>query len=1069
MTVSGSTIRDCAGHGGAPGPVPSAKMDFNLRSLLEQLELEELSKFKSLLRTLPPQDELQHVSQTEVDEASGQQLAEILTTRCPVFWVEMVTIQVFDKMNRTDLSKRAKDELREAALKSLQENELPLELTQAQGGSVTNPEDIRETSEGETPGQQDTYSNIWKTSGPIWKQSPWPEAHEHVPSFTQRYERLVPFCNPSMRAGPFPHTVVLQGAAGVGKTTLAKKWMLDWAQDHLPETLHSAFYLSCKGLGRQGACTFAELLARKCPDAQEAGPQVLALGQKVLVVIDGFDELRVPSGSLIHDICGDWKAPKPVPVLLGSLLKRKLLPKATLLVTTRPEALGELRPLLDQPLLIEAEGFLEADRRGYFLRHFEQRDQALRAFRAMQGSPALFPMGAAPAVCWVVCTCLKGQLEKGEDPASTCRTPTSLFLRFLCGQCPPAAPGRGPAPRLPTALQALSLLAAQGVWAQTSLFDGQDLGRLGVGESDLRPFLDGKVLQADADCEGCYAFLHLSVQQFLAALFYLLDGAGPGDAGGCGCAQDVGDVRALLSKEERLRNPSLTRVGHFLFGLANEERARELEATFGCRVSLDVRRELLRVTRARDWPFSSRADTRELMRCLYESQEEALVREALAPVTELALHLQSERDLVQASFCLRHSQALRGLSLQVEKGIFLENDGIWEPGTWAERSRSDQHLLPFWMDLCAVLGSKDLVFLDISQSSLSTSSVRILCAKIASAPCSLQKVVLRNVSPADAYQNFCIILGGYETLTHLTLEGSDQSNMLPILCGALLHPKCNLQYLRLVSCSATAEQWADLPTSLETNHSLTCLNLTANEFQDEGAKLLYMILRHPKCTLQRLSLENCHLTAAYCKELASTLMVNQRLTHLCLAKNDLGDHGVRLLCEGLSYTECQLQTLVLFHCSITSDGCITLSALLQENSRLTHLDLGLNHIGFTGVKFLCEALRKPLCHLRRLWLWGCAITPFSCIDLSSALSSNQHLVSLDLGQNSLEYSGIKMLGDVLKLQSCPLQKLRLKMDHSDAQIQKLLAEIKEGNPKLTIERDNEEPKNNRPSSAYFIF
>lgn len=57
-------------------------------------------------------------------------------------------------------------------------------------------------------------------------------------------------------------------------------------------------------------------------------------------------------------------------------------------------------------------------------------------------------------------------------------------------------------------------------------------------------------------------------------------------------------------------------------------------------------------------------------------------------------------------------------------------------------------------------------------------------------------------------------------------------------------------------------------------------------------------------------LENCHLTAAYCKELSSTLMVNQRLTHLCLAKNDLGDYGVRLLCEGLSYPECRLQTLV---------------------------------------------------------------------------------------------------------------------------------------------------------------
>ncbi|XP_054566046.1 NACHT, LRR and PYD domains-containing protein 2 [Eptesicus fuscus] len=848
-------------------------------------------------------------------------------------------------------------------------------------------------------------------------------------------------------------TVVLQGAAGVGKTTLAKKWMLDWAQDHLPETLHSAFYLSCKELGRQGACTFAELLARKCPDAQEAGPQALAQGQKVLVVIDGFDELRVPSGSLIHDICGDWKEPKPVPVLLGSLLKRKLLPKATLLVTTRPEALGELRPLVEQPLLIEAEGFLEADRRGYFLRHFEQRDQALRAFRAMQDSPALFPMGAAPAVCWVVCTCLKGQLEKGEDPASTCRTPTSLFLRFLCGQCPPAAPGRGPAPRLPTALQALSLLAARGVWAQTSLFDGQDLGRLGVGESDLRPFLDGKVLQADADCEGCYAFLHLSVQQFLAALFYLLDGAGPGDAGGCGCAQDVGDVRALLSKEERLRNPSLTRVGHFLFGLANEERARELEATFGCRVSLDVRRELLRVTRARDWPFSSRADTRELMRCLYESQEEALVREALAPLAELALHLQSERDLVQASFCLRHSQALRGLSLQVEKGIFLENDRFWEPGTWAERSQQDHHALCRWTELCSVLSSnKNLALLEVSQSYLSHSSVRILCEQMTRVTCNLQKVVIKNVSPVHAYRDFCLALVGKKTLTHLILEGSIHcdSMLLLLLCEALKHRRCNLQYLRLGSCSDFTHQLNDFSLALKVNHSLKSLDLTASELGDEGVKLLCGNLRHPNCFLQWLSLENCHLTEVCCKELASTLMVNQRLTHLSLARNNLGDGGVRLLCEGLSYPECQLQTLVLSQCSITRCGCQHISDFLQGDSSLTHLDLSLNPIA-TGLWFLCEALKKPGCNLKCLGLCGCSLPSFCWQDLASALASNQRLEVLDLGQNSLGQSGITVLFEALKQRSSPLKRLRLRADESSAQTQKLLKEVRDSNPKLNID------------------
>ncbi|XP_070258600.1 NACHT, LRR and PYD domains-containing protein 2-like [Myotis yumanensis] len=886
----------------------------------------------------------------------------------------------------------------------------------------------------------------------IWKHTCWDavgdDLHYKIIGGSQKFTWLSSSKTSSQRR---LLTVVLQGAAGVGKTTLAKKWMLDWAQDHLPGTFHSAFYLSCKELGRQGPCTFAELLAKKCPDAQEAGPQVLAQGQKILVVIDGFDELRVPSGSLIHDICGDWEKPKPVPVLLGSLLKRKLLPKATLLVTTRPEALVELRLLVDQPLFIEVEGFLEANRRGYFLKHFEQQDQALRAFEGMKGSPALFHMGAAPAVCWVVCTCLKGQLEKGEDPAPTCRTPTLLFLRFLCNQCSPAATGSGPAPHLPTALQALSLLAARGIWAQTSLFDGEDLGQLGLSESYLRPFLDGKVLQADADCEGCYAFLHLSVQQFLAALFYLLDGTEPGDAGGW--APDIGNVRALLSKEERLRNPSLTRVGYFLFGLANQERARELEATFGCRVSLDVRQELLRVTRSRDWSFPSRADTRELMCCLYESQEEALVREALAPITELALHLQSERDLVHASFCLRHGQALRRLWLQVEKGIFLENDGASEPGTWAERSQQDHHALCRWTELCSVLSSNEnLTFLEVSQSFLSHSSVRILCEQITRVTCNLQKVVIKNVSPVHAYRDFCLALVGKKTLTHLILEGSIHCDnmLLLLLCEALKHRRCNLQYLRLGSCSDFTQHLNDFSLALKVNQSLQSLDLTASELGDEGVKLLCGSLRHPNCFLQWLSLENCHLTEVCCKELASTLIVNQRLTHLCLAKNNLGDGGVRLLSEGLSYPECQLQTLVLCQCSITRRGCKHISDFLQGDSCLTLLDLSLNPIA-TGLWFLCEALKKPSCNLRCLGLCGCSLPSFCWQDLASALASNQRLEVLDLGQNSLGQSGITVLFEALKQRSSPLKRLRLRTDESSAQTQKLLKEVRDSNPKLSID------------------
>ena len=40
--------------------------------------------------------------------------------------------------------------------------------------------------------------------------------------------------------------------------------------------------------------------------------------------------------------------------------------------------------------------------------------------------------------------------------------------------------------------------------------------------------------------------------------------------------------------------------------------------------------------------------------------------------------------------------------------------------------------------------------------------------------------------------------GGHKTLTHLTLQGNDQNDMLPLLCEVLRNPKCNLQYLRYI-------------------------------------------------------------------------------------------------------------------------------------------------------------------------------------------------------------------------------------------------------------------------------
>ncbi|XP_026313392.1 NACHT, LRR and PYD domains-containing protein 7 isoform X1 [Piliocolobus tephrosceles] len=991
----------------------SPQLEWTLQTLLEQLNEDELKSFKSLLRALPLEDVLQKTPWSEVEEADGKKLAEILINTSSENWIRNATVTVLEEMNLTELCKMAKSEMLEAG--QVQEIDSP------QLG------DAEEDSELAKPGEKEGRRNSVEKQSLVWKNTFWQgdvdSFHDDV---IRRNQRFVPFLNPRTPRKLTPYTVVLHGPAGVGKTTLAKKCMLDWTDCNLSPTARYAFYLSCKELSRMGPCSFAELISKDWPELQDDIPSLLAQAQRILFVVDGLDELKVPPGALIQDLCGDWEQQKPVPVLLGSLLKRKMLPKAALLVTTRPRALRDLQLLVQQPIYIRVEGFLEEDRRAYFLRHFGDEDQAIRAFELMRSNAALFQLGSAPAVCWIVCTTLKLQMEKGEDPAPTCLTSTGLFLRFLCSQFPQGA-------QLWGALRALSLLAAQGLWAQMSVLHGEDLESVGVQESDLRPFLDRDILRQDSVSKGCYSFVHLSFQQFLTALFYALEEEEEEDRDGR--AWDIGDVQKLLSEEERLKNPDLIQVGHFLFGLANEKRAKELEATFGCQMSPEIKQELLRckANLHANKPLSM-TELKEVLCCLYESQEEELVKVVVAPFKEISINLTNTSEMMHCSFSLKHCRDLEKVSLQVAKGVFLENYVDFEPDIEFECSNSN------------------LKFLEVKQSFLSDSSVRILCDHITRSTCHLQKVEIKNVTPDTAYRDFCLAFIGKKTLTHLTLEGHVEweRTMLLLLCDLLRNHKCNLQYLRLGGHCATSEQWADFSCVLKGNQSLKHLHLSASVLLDEGAKLLYKTMTRPKHFLQMLSLENCRLTEASCKDLAAVMVVSQQLTHLCLAKNPIGDTGVKFLCEGLSYPECKLQALVLQQCSITKRGCRYLSEALQEACSLTNLDLSLNQIA-RGLWILCQALENPNCNLKHLRLWSCSLMPFYCQHLGSALISNQKLETLDLGQNHLWKSGIIKLFRVLRQRTGSLKTLRLKTYGTNSEITKLLEEVKEKNPKLTID------------------
>ncbi|KAK2851502.1 hypothetical protein Q5P01_007778 [Channa striata] len=237
-----------------------------------------------------------------------------------------------------------------------------------------------------------------------------------------------------------------------------------------------------------------------------------------------------------------------------------------------------------------------------------------------------------------------------------------------------------------------------------------------------------------------------------------------------------------------------------------------------------------------------------------------------------------------------------------------------------------------------------------------------------------------------------------------------------------------LETLRLSCCRLLESCCAHVASSIKSNPShMRELDLSQNKIKDLGVNALSAALHIPQCSLQILRLDRCGLTEHCCTSLASVLKSEcPNLRELELSNNDLQDLGVKLLCEGLKSPHCRLEALRLRACWSSESCCGSLaSALMSNPSSLRELDLSENDLQDSGVKLLSAGLESPQCKLDTLRLMRCQVTGEGCAFLASALKLNpSYLRELDLSNNNLQESGIKLLSDVLEGSHCRLVTLR---------------------------------------------
>ncbi|CAI5689227.1 unnamed protein product [Oreochromis niloticus] len=187
---------------------------------------------------------------------------------------------------------------------------------------------------------------------------------------------------------------------------------------------------------------------------------------------------------------------------------------------------------------------------------------------------------------------------------------------------------------------------------------------------------------------------------------------------------------------------------------------------------------------------------------------------------------------------------------------------------------------------------------------------------------------------------------------------------------------------------------------------------------------------------RKARLVKCELSETHCEVVASALKSNpSHLTVLDMSENNLQDSGVKLLCAGLESPNCRLETLRLKYCGLSEISCDYLATTLKSNpSHLRELDLSKNNLQNSGVKQLCGFLESPGCGLETLRLMDCDLSKISCDYLAAALKSNpSHLRELDLSgdtwpwsenNNKLKDQDVKQLSDLKESPDCRLETLR---------------------------------------------
>uniref|UniRef100_A0A674AA15 B30.2/SPRY domain-containing protein n=1 Tax=Salmo trutta TaxID=8032 RepID=A0A674AA15_SALTR len=674
-------------------------------------------------------------------------------------------------------------------------------------------------------------------------------------------------------------TVLTKGVAGIGKTVSVQKFILDWAEGKANQDVQFVFSFPFRELNlmKEDKHTFIELLNHFSMETKQSRISIYNK-YKVLFIFDGLDECRLPLDFQKNKICWDVTESTSVDVLLTNLIKGHLLPSALLWITTRPAAANKIPSgCVDQ--VTEVRGFNDPQKEEYFRKRFRDEDLASRIISHIKTSRSLHIMCHIPVFCWISATVLQHMLKhkRKEMPKTLTEMYTHLVV-FHTKQKNEKYLGkeeRGPH-RNKESILSLGKLAFQQLLNGNLIFYEEDLKEAGIDviEASVYSGLCTQFFQEECGLyqNKVYCFVHLSIQEFLAAVYVFLSFTNNNenlmDKLKTKDKPEVTVYKSAVDKALQSETGNLDLFLRFLLGLSLRSNQKHLQGLLTkTRSSSQSHEETVKYIKEKIRENPSPERSINLFHCLNELNDHSLVEEIQSFLSSGSL---SKPNLSPAQW-----SALVFVLLTSEKELDVFD--------LKKYSRSEEGLLRL---LPVVKASRAVL---LSGCGVTEEGCASLVSALKSNPSHLRELDLSYNHPGDSG--------------------------VRLLSAGLEDPHCKLETLRLSGCGVTEEGCDSLVSALRSNPShLRELDLSNNDLKDSGVKLLSAVLGNPHCKLETLRLSGCLVTEEGCASLVSALRSNpSHLRELDLSYNHPGDSGVRLLSAGLEDPHCRLEKLNVEH------------------------------------------------------------------------------------------------------------------------------------------------------------